>query len=98
MSGWEAAMLACFGVSWPVSIAKALRTKRSDGKSRLFLAVLLLGYACGLVHKWLHDRDWVMALYVLNFTLVAVDLALCLHYRRHPGGRSARLPPTSGTD
>ena len=90
MSGWEAGMLICFGVSWPVSIAKALRTKRSDGKSRLFLSILLAGYTFGLLHKWHHGRDWVMALYALNFTLVAIDLALCLHYRRHPGGGPAR--------
>ena len=90
MSGWEAGMLICFGVSWPVSIAKALRTKRSDGKSRLFLSILLAGYTFGLLHKWHHGRDWVMALYALNFLLVAIDLALCLYYRRHPGGRSSR--------
>ena len=88
-------MLICFGVSWPVSIAKALRTKRSDGKSRLFLSILLAGYTFGLLHKWHHGRDWVMALYALNFTLVAIDLALCLHYRRHPGGRNARPPETN---
>lgn len=90
MSGWEAGMLICFGVSWPVSIAKALRTKRSDGKSRLFLSILLAGYTFGLLHKWHHGRDWVMVLYALNFALVAIDLALCLHYRRHPGGRLAQ--------
>lgn len=87
MSFWEAGMMLCFGASWPVSIARALRIKRSDGKSRLFLAIILAGYAMGLVHKWLHGRDWVMALYAFNAVLVAVDLALCLHYRRHPGGR-----------
>lgn len=86
MSVWEAGMMLCFGASWPVSIAKALRSKRSDGKSRLFLAIILAGYAMGIVHKWLHDLDWVIALYTFNACLVAVDLVLCLHYRRHPGG------------
>lgn len=91
MSFWEAGMMLCFGASWPVSIARALRIKRSDGKSRLFLVIILAGYGMGLVHKWLHDRDWVMALYAFNAALVAVDLVLCLHYRRHPGG----LPPSA---
>jgi hypothetical protein len=91
MSIWEAGMMLCFGASWPVSISKALRSKRSDGKSRLFLAIILAGYAMGLVHKCVHDPDWVIALYAFNATLVAIDLALCLHYRRHPGGR----PPSA---
>lgn len=86
MSVWEAGMMLCFGASWPVSIAKALRSKRSDGKSRLFLAIILAGYAMGIIHKWLHDLDWGIALYTFNACLVAVDLVLCLHYRRHPGG------------
>lgn len=77
--------MICFGASWPVSIAKALRCKRSEGKSALFGVILLLGYGMGLIHKWGHGRDWVMWLYVLNAAMVAVDLALCVHYRRHPG-------------
>ena len=87
MSGWEAGMMVCFGASWPVSIAKALRCKRSEGKSRLFLVILIVGYAMGLVHKFSVGADAVTALYVLNMAMVAVDLGLCLYYRRHPGGR-----------
>jgi len=79
-------MMACFGASWPVSIAKALRCKRSEGKSVLFLAILLAGYAMGLAHKFSVGADAVTALYALNMAMVAADLGLCVHYRRHPGG------------
>jgi hypothetical protein len=82
MSIFEALMLVCFGLSWPVAIAKTLRTKQVAGKSRLFLSIICLGYLCGITHKVLHSRDWVMALYILNLLLVATDLALVVRYRK----------------
>ena len=82
MSIFEALMLVCFGLSWPVAIAKTLRTKQVAGKSRLFLAIICAGYLCGIAHKCLFSRDWVMALYILNLLLVATDLALVIHYRK----------------
>ncbi len=80
MSGCEVGMLVCFGASWPLSIAKAVRTKIVAGKSPLFMAVLCCGYACGIAHKLLYSLDWVVALYALNLVLVATDLALYFMY------------------
>ncbi|MBW2544040.1 MAG: hypothetical protein JRD43_00935, partial [Deltaproteobacteria bacterium] len=74
MSVFEATMLICFGVSWPISIAKSVRTKVVSGKSPLFMAVLCLGYACGIIHKLLYSMDWIIMLYALNMVLVAIDL------------------------
>jgi hypothetical protein len=80
MSVFEVGMLLCFGVSWPVSIAKALRTKVVAGKSPLFMAIVCLGYLSGIVHKVLYSRDWVITLYALNLVLVAVDLYFYFRY------------------
>jgi len=85
MSWFEALMLVCFGVSWPVSIAKTLRTGVVLGKSPLFMAIVCLGYMSGIAHKLLVSCDWVIALYVLNLVMVAVDLALYYFYL--PSGR-----------
>jgi hypothetical protein len=82
MSILEVTMLACFGVSWPLSIAKILRTKQVAGKSPAFLAIILVGYASGVAHKIIFSRDWVLSLYVLNLCMVALDMALYLHYSR----------------
>jgi len=92
LSVFEMIMLLCFGLSWPASIAKALRTKRVEGKSPLFMALILIGYLSGMLHKLLYSLNWVMALYALNFTLVAVDLWLYYRYRPKHGApaRSAR--------
>ena len=62
MSFFELAMLICFGVSWPISISKALRTKVVAGKSPVFMSIVIAGYACGIVHKLLYSLDWVISM------------------------------------
>ena len=47
MSIFEATMLICFGLSWPISSAKSVRTKVVTGKSPLFMVLLCCGYLCG---------------------------------------------------
>lgn len=73
-------MLVCFGISWPISIAKSLRTKVVAGKSPLFMAILCLGYMSGIVHKLFFNMDWIICLYVLNLFLVSFDLFLYYRY------------------
>ena len=93
MSIFEVVMLICFGISWPVSIAKALRTKVVTGKSPLFMAIVCLGYVSGIVHKAVYAFDWVIVLYVMNMLLVAVDLSLYFLYLPRQG-----LPVTEPAD
>lgn len=82
MSLFEAGMLICFGASWPVAVYKTWRTKESGGKSRAFLALVLLGYFSGITHKVLYALDPVIALYILNAAFVLVDLVLVCRLRR----------------
>ena len=81
MSPFEFVMLVCFGASWPFSIAKSLRTHVVAGKSPIFMILVIVGYASGLVHKYLHSWDWVAALYAANLAMVAFDLFLYFRYR-----------------
>jgi hypothetical protein len=83
MSVFEALMLVCFGLSWPISIMKAVRTKRVAGKSPLFLGILIAGYVFGCLHKVLYALDWVILLYAMNLILVCVDLGLYYRYLPH---------------
>lgn len=73
---WEILFLLCFAVSWPISIARSLRTKVVIGKSPIFMSLIILGYIFGIIHKLLYYRDIVIWLYVFNATLVATDLIL----------------------
>lgn len=90
VSVFEIVMLVCFGVSWPISIAKALRTKTVTGKSPGFMAVVCLGYMSGMLHKVFYASDWVIVLYGLNLVMVAIDLGLYFRYSRQTvaSGRS----------
>ena len=90
MSIFEALMLVCFGLSWPVAIAKTIRTRQVAGKSRLFLTVICAGYLCGILHKLLHSPDWIMALYILNLLMVATDLLLVVHFRKNTTAGESR--------
>ncbi len=76
MSVFEALMLLCFGAAWPFSIAKSWKSRSTGGKSPLFLAILLAGYLFGIVHKLLYSRNFVLGLYILNASMVTIDLAL----------------------
>ncbi len=80
MSIFEAVMLICFGVSWPISIAKSLRTKIVTGKSPVFMIVLCIGYMSGLVHKIFYSFDWIIWLYAANLIMVIIDLFLYYKY------------------
>ena len=67
MSIFEAMMLVCFGLSWPMNILKSWRTRSAVGKSLAFLLIIEVGYICGMLNKVLVKFDWVFFLYVLNF-------------------------------
>ncbi len=84
----EAMMLICFGVSWPVAIAKTLRTRSVKGMSLFFLVVVELGYLAGILSKLSGRRDWVIALYFMNFAFVGFEIIL---YRRY--NKPARPEP-----
>lgn len=81
MSFFEAGMLICFGASWPFAVAKTYRTKSIQGKSKLFLSLIILGYIFGIINKILNCMDIVFWLYVVNLLLVSTDLYFCLLYR-----------------
>ncbi len=72
----EAIMLICFGISWPVSVSKALKTKIVIGKSPLFMSMVAIGYASGISHKILYSRDYLVVLYIFNLSMILIDLYL----------------------
>jgi len=76
-------MLFCFGISWPFSIYKSYKNKSVKGKSAIFLSLLLIGYAAGIINKWFYSFDRVIYLYALNFLLVFTDLMLYFRYRNN---------------
>lgn len=84
LSIFEALMLISFGISWPISIYKSVKTKIVKGKSPLFMAILCFGYASGILHKIFYAYDAIIFLYILNLILVATDLFLYYKYIKLP--------------
>ena len=78
-------MLFAFGFSWPFAIARTYRAKRVDGKSPMFMAIVLVGYVFGIMARMLDSdpsNDWLIAVYLIDMTLVSTDLTLYFHYSR----------------
>ena len=78
----EVAMLVLFGVSWPISLVKSIRSKSTKGKSLLFLILIDLGYIAGITSKFFSETFvwatdwWVFMIYVINFMFVTADLIM----------------------
>ncbi len=45
---FEALTIFCFGLSWPISIAKSIKSRTAKGKSVFFEIFLLIGYGYGI--------------------------------------------------
>lgn len=82
MSVFEIIMLLCFGMAWPFSIYKSYTSRQTQGKSVVFLMVIVIGYLSGIIHKLLYNKDWVVLLYMLNLLMVSTDIALFFRNRR----------------
>ena len=75
-------MLVCFGVAWPFSIRKSLVTGQNTGKSLRFLIIVFVGYIAGIIHKLLYSRDFVTIFYVINASMVLVDIFIFMKNAR----------------
>lgn len=76
---YEIIMLVCFGIAWPVSIAKSWFSRQNKGKSVIFLYIVFLGYVAGVMHKSFYSFDKVIFLYILNGLMVLLDILI--YYR-----------------
>ncbi len=79
---FEAFMVICFGISWPLSIIKSVKSKTAKGKSLMFISFIEIGYAFGITSKLISGNvTYVLVFYVINFIMVAIDMIL--YFRNH---------------
>ena len=70
----EAAMLICFGLSWPTNAYKSYRAKTAKGTSWQFIALITVGYLCGIAAKLTAGTlNWVLVIYFLNLVFLAAN-------------------------
>jgi hypothetical protein len=79
---FETLMLLCFGLAWPLSIYRSFKSRTNKGKSIQFLVIVFIGYVAGSIHKVLFCLDYVLILYILNGTMVLVDILLYVRNSR----------------
>lgn len=84
MSIFEAGMMVCFGISWPIAAYKTYKSKCVHGKSIQFSYLILAGYICGLLHKLIYSLDLVIWLYIANMAFLITDMILYYRYRNNP--------------
>lgn len=74
---FEFIMMACFGVSWPLSVYKSYKARTATGKSFLFLMAIEIGYISGILGKIVTNNiNYVLVVYIINFIMVSADVAL----------------------
>lgn len=84
----EAAMIVCFGLSWPINIIKLLKSKTAKGTSILFYFFIDLGYVAGIAAKFIklsqgiHTPGYVWFFYVLNFCMVLFGIIIYFRNKR----------------
>lgn len=77
MQIFEFIMLACFGLSWPISVYKSIKSKSTQGKSIVFIIAIIIGYISGIIGKIVNNQlTYVLIIYCFNLIVVSVDLAL----------------------
>ena len=80
---FEVLMLICFGISWPISVVKSIKSKSAKGKSLVFTAVIIVGYICGIASKIAAGHlTYVLWLYVFNLVAVTLDMAISIVNKR----------------
>ena len=78
----EMIMLFCFGISWPVSLAKTIRSGSAKSTSIAFMCLILVGYFSGITAKVINDGyNFVFFVYVFNIVMVMANLVVALHNR-----------------
>ena len=80
----EVIMIVSFGASWPMNVIKSYKARTTKGKSLAFLLLILFGYVAGIISKLVNEsymaeignKWYVLFFYILNFTMVGVDLLM----------------------
>lgn len=82
MSAFEVLMILCFGFAWPVNLYNSIRTHSTKGKNLLFLAMIVLAYIFGILHKLVYARDPAIWFYLLNTGMVLADVGMYFRNRK----------------
>ena len=80
----ESTMLICFGLSWPMNLAKNIKAKSAKNMSLQFILLIITGYIAGITAKiYTHKFNYVLAVYLLNLIIVSANVIVFFINRRY---------------
>ena len=72
---FEAAMLVCFGFSWPLNVIKAYKARTAKGTSLPFIILIITGYLAGISAKIINGQfNYVLVVYFINLAIVMTNV------------------------
>lgn len=96
----EAAMLICFGLSWPINAYKNYRAGTAAGTSWQFILLITCGYLAGIAAKFSAGAiNWVLAVYFINLFCLGINWGVYFRNRKLDASRleSAKAEPVAIT-
>ena len=80
----ESTMLICFGLSWPMNLAKNIKAKSARNMSLQFILLIITGYIAGITAKiYTHKFNYVLVVYLLNLVIVSANVVVYFINRRY---------------
>lgn len=80
----ECIMLICFGLSWPMNLAKNIKAKSAKNMSLQFILLIIIGYIAGISAKiYNHQFNYVFIVYLLNLVVVSANVVVYFINRRY---------------
>lgn len=71
----ESTMLVCFGLSWPMNLAKNIKARSAKNMSLQFILLIITGYIAGISAKiYTHRFNYVLIVYLLNLVVVSANV------------------------
>jgi len=102
---FEAAMLVCFGFSWPLNVRKAYKARTAKGTSLAFICLIITGYIAGISAKFInHQFNYVLAVYFLNLAIVSLNVFVYIRNkgldkkRAQEGKHELKFPPVEAEE
>lgn len=73
----ESTMLVCFGLSWPMNLAKNIKARSAKNMSLQFILLIIMGYIAGISAKiYTHRFNYVLIVYLLNLIVVSANVVV----------------------
>lgn len=80
----ESTMLICFGLSWPMNLAKNIKARSARNMSLQFILLIIIGYVAGISAKiYNHRFNYVLIVYLLNLVVVSANVVVYFINRRY---------------